>query len=118
MFIKGLLIAGAAGLISSVAFAQGYENGAQAPTTVNPKPSMSGPPTSMPPSTSTAVTPAAPAASSVATDVVAISPDQARAQGLPVQIVASAPVPDTAANRAKYGGPLSMTGKRTAAKGN
>jgi hypothetical protein len=32
--------------------------------------------------------------------------------------VASAPVPDTPENRAKYGGPMSRAGKRTAPKGN
>jgi len=33
-------------------------------------------------------------------------------------LVTNGPVPDTAANRAKYGGPMSRTGKKTAAKGN
>ena len=32
--------------------------------------------------------------------------------------VTNGPVPDTAENRAKYGGPMSHAGKRTAAKGN
>jgi hypothetical protein len=35
-----------------------------------------------------------------------------------VQVVTNGPVPDTAENRAKYGGPQSRAGKRTAAKGN
>lgn len=34
------------------------------------------------------------------------------------QTVAMAPIPDTPANRAKYGGPMSRAGKHTAAKGN
>ncbi len=33
-------------------------------------------------------------------------------------LVTNGPVPDTAANRAKYGGPMSMTGKRTKPAGN
>jgi hypothetical protein len=32
--------------------------------------------------------------------------------------VTNGPVPDTPANRAKYGGPMSRTGKKTAPKGN
>jgi hypothetical protein len=35
-----------------------------------------------------------------------------------VQVIASQPVPDTKANRAAYGQPLSRAGKRTAPKGN
>lgn len=126
MFIKGLLIAGAAGLISSAALAQDHEhaleNSAQSPTTVNPKPTtgMAGTSAMASPSAATGLEPAmpAPSASAAARDVVAVSPDQARAQGMQVQVVASAPVPDTAENRAKFGAPLSMMGKRTAAKGN
>jgi hypothetical protein len=34
------------------------------------------------------------------------------------QVIASQPVPDTPANRAKYGKPLSRAGKRTAPAGN
>jgi hypothetical protein len=34
------------------------------------------------------------------------------------QVIASQPVPDTRANRAAYGQPLSRAGKRTAPKGN
>jgi hypothetical protein len=35
-----------------------------------------------------------------------------------VQVIASQPVPDTRANRAAYGQPLSRAGKRTAPRGN
>jgi hypothetical protein len=34
------------------------------------------------------------------------------------QVIASQPVPDTRANRAAYGQPMSRAGKRTAPKGN
>jgi hypothetical protein len=42
---------------------------------------------------------------------------QALAQG-DNTLVTNGPVPDTAANRAKYGGPMSATGKRTKPAGN
>jgi hypothetical protein len=35
-----------------------------------------------------------------------------------VTTLTNGPVPDTAENRAKYGGPMSHAGKRTAPKGN
>lgn len=35
-----------------------------------------------------------------------------------VEEISSGPVPDTAANRARYGGPMSATGRRTAPAGN
>jgi hypothetical protein len=34
------------------------------------------------------------------------------------QTVAMSPIPDTPANRAKYGGPMSRAGRHTAPKGN
>ncbi len=47
-----------------------------------------------------------------------VSSDVAATLGLPVQIVTNGPVPDTAANRAKYGGPMSHAGKMTKPAGN
>lgn len=135
MVIKGLLIAGAAGLLSLPAFAQDtthrLENSAQSPLTVNPAPQMPAakygatPPTtsrptgiiseplpmpreSLPPTARTGVR----------SDVVAVSPEVALATGGWIEITTSAPVPDTAANRAMYGGPMSATGRMTAARGN
>jgi hypothetical protein len=61
---------------------------------------------------------AAPAPTGSASDVAATSPDAARAAGAPVETVASAPVPDTAENRSRYGAPLSRAGKMTQAAGN
>ena len=49
----------------------------------------------------------APSATSVATPV-----------SVTTTVVASAPIPDTPENRAKYGQPMSNAGKRTAASGN
>jgi hypothetical protein len=51
-------------------------------------------------------------------DVVSISPDQARAEGIPVQTVTNGPVPDTVENRARYGQPMSRAGKMTRPAGN
>jgi len=121
MIIKALTIAAAAGLVSTAAFAR--DDSATSPNTVNPVTQDQALPAGHPPIDSTlSSTPTEQstvrAATGSSSDVVAVSPDQARAQGIPVETVASAPVPDTQANRAKYGGPMSMTGKRTAARGN
>jgi len=65
-----------------------------------------------PPATSDAtMTPAAPA------------PDTSESAAAPapattVQVVTNGPIPDTAANRARYGGPKSHAGRRTKASGN
>jgi UrcA family protein len=64
------------------------------------------------------------------TPASATAPDRPYAQGpngqeggfesnaYTVSTVENAPIPDTAANRARYGGPMSRAGQRTAAKGN
>ena len=49
---------------------------------------------------------------------IPVNTDVAAKVGIPVEIVASAPVPDTKENRALYGGPLSNAGTRTRAAGN
>jgi hypothetical protein len=64
--------------------------------------------TAAPPADTTPA-PAAPAATEAAANTSAT---------VGTQVVASAPVPDTPENRAKYGGPMSRAGKRTAPKGN
>jgi hypothetical protein len=51
-------------------------------------------------------------ASASGTDVSATEPS------VTTTLVTNGPVPDTAENRAKYGGPQSHAGKRTAARGN
>jgi hypothetical protein len=48
----------------------------------------------------------------------AVSADVAAQLGIPIEITASAPVPDTRANRARYGGPMSRAGRATAPIGN
>ena len=47
-----------------------------------------------------------------------VSSDVAVLLGIPIEVVASAPVPDTWANRALYGGPMSRAGKMTRPAGN
>ncbi len=105
MIIKVLIPALAVGLVSSAALAQERYNdpqSANAPTTVNPPLYETQAPVG------------------VATDVVvvAMNADEARARGIPVELVASAPVPDTPANRRAYGQPMSNAGKNTTPAGN
>jgi hypothetical protein len=47
-----------------------------------------------------------------------VSSDVAVRLGIPVDIIASRPVPDTPANRARYGGPMSNAGRMTRPAGN
>jgi hypothetical protein len=49
---------------------------------------------------------------------IPVNADVAAKVGIPIEIVASSPVPDTPANRALYGGPMSNGGARTAPAGN
>ena len=49
---------------------------------------------------------------------IPVNTEVAAKVGIPVEIVASAPVPDTKENRALYGGPMSNAGTRTKAAGN
>ena len=52
-------------------------------------------------------------------DQSAATPEPAAASAtVTTELVASAPVPDTPANRARYGQPMSHAGKLTAARGN
>lgn len=143
MFTKVLMSASAVALISTAAYAQekplpesGHsatppaaadasatrpQSSAHNPSTVNPPADVEAK-TSIDPqagkSHDDSLAAAAPAAADASADVSAISPDEARASGIAVETVASAPVPDTAENRAKYGAPMSRAGKLTSAKGN
>ena len=110
MLTKVLFTAAAAALLSTTAFAQDHESkpqdqSATSPNTVNP--------VSHGDDTVTAT-----AQTGVATDVVAINADEARARGITVEMVASAPVPDTPENRRRFGQPLSNAGRNTAPRGN
>jgi hypothetical protein len=55
-----------------------------------------------------AAIPSSAAASTLSSDTTSVT----------TEVIASAPVPDTPANRARYGQPLSNGGRRTAASGN
>jgi hypothetical protein len=57
------------------------------------------------------VTAPTPAQSDVAATVTDAGP-------VTVEVVTNGPVPDTPANRARYGGPMSNAGKKTAPRGN
>jgi hypothetical protein len=62
---------------------------------------------------------AAAANSSATVNAADAPPTQVQALGQGDNVlVTNGPVPDTAANRAKYGGPMSATGKRTKPAGN
>jgi hypothetical protein len=97
-------MATAACLIGATAYAQTTDNTAQAPQQPAPQSSAPADQGSMPADASASTGGAANASATV------------DANG--TQVIASQPVPDTRANRAAYGQPLSRAGKRTAPKGN
>ena len=94
--VRTALMATAACLIGATAYAQ-TDNSAQAPQQPPPQSSM-------------------PADANAPTGGAANTSATVDANG--TQVIASQPVPDTRANRAAYGQPLSRAGKRTAPKGN
>ncbi len=66
----------------------------------------------------TTVTTTAPAPTGQATTTSVTASDPATGTTVTSSMVSNGPVPDTAENRAKYGGPVSHAGKHTAPKGN
>jgi hypothetical protein len=68
--------------------------------------------------TTTSATPSAPWPADETASVAATPEPAAASTTVTTELVASAPVPDTPANRARYGQPMSNAGKRTAARGN
>ena len=95
--IRYALAAAAASLIGGLAYAQDMSQGAPAADT-----------SAAPPSADTAPV----AATGVRRET------SATVNGQTVVVVSNAPIPDTPANRAKYGQPLSRAGKRTKPIGN
>ena len=69
------------------------------------------------PSTSTSTTTDT-AATGQAVNTTASTVTDASGASVTTALTTNGPVPDTKANRAKYGGPMSHAGKRTAATGN
>ena len=65
-----------------------------------------------------AAPPPAPDEAYVAPSGAAAAPSYGAAASYTTQTVTNGPVPDTAANRARFGGPMSNAGKRTAPAGN
>jgi hypothetical protein len=143
-FVRTALMATAACLIGAAAYAQSTTD--QAPPAGASQPmSQAAPDNTAPPAApdtsaapSTDATPSAPTAStsqapatSGAMDAApnTSAPDTSAPVGTPAntsttvdasgnQVIASQPVPDTKANRAAYGQPLSRAGKHTAPAGN
>ena len=116
----------ASALMSGAALAQVTDPAAPSTTTTT-EPSATPAPTADPTlpagqsttTTTTTTAPAAPAADTgTATSTSVTTSDTATGASATVTTLTNGPVPDTAENRAKYGGPMSHAGKRTAAKGN
>ena len=110
--VRSALIATAACLIGAAAYAQ--------PTTTDQAPADQ---SAAPPAASSDMN-AAPSSSAPAMPDTATAPVRAAANTSTTvdasgnQVIASQPVPDTPANRAAFGAPLSHAGKHTAPKGN
>jgi hypothetical protein len=125
MLTKAFVTAAAAGLLAASAAYAGDDHAdktaaykdttsASAATTVNPTNSSLN-------SNLNTTTPALSAQTGLSSDVSAVVPmstADALAAGGTVQIIASTPVADTPENRALYGEPMSMSGKRTRPAGN
>jgi len=104
--VRSALIATAACLIGAAAYAQPSSTDQAPPADQSTAPAASSDMNAAPPSSA----PSAPigAAANTSTTVDANGS----------QVIASQPVPDTPANRAAFGQPLSHAGKHTAPKGN
>jgi hypothetical protein len=63
-------------------------------------------------------TASAPATTGQAVNTTSTTTTDATGASVTTSMTTNGPVPDTKENRAKYGGPMSHAGKRTAAKGN
>jgi hypothetical protein len=110
--VRTALMATAACLIGATAYAQ-TDNSSQAPQQPAPQSSMPADQgASMPADQGASM----PADASAPTGGAANASATVGANG--DQVIASQPVPDTRANRAAYGQPMSRAGKRTAPKGN
>jgi hypothetical protein len=107
--VRSALIATAACLIGAAAYAQ--------PATTDQAPPAGGQSMSQPaPENSTAATSTETSAPPAQTGAAANTSATVNASG--VQVIASQPVPDTRANRAAFGQPMSHAGKLTKPAGN
>lgn len=105
--VRSALIAMTACLIGAAAYAQ------PSPTDQTPP---AGDASMSQPSSDNAAPP--PADTTAPASVGAAANTSATVDANGVQVIASQPVPDTPANRAAYGAPLSRAGKHTAPRGN
>jgi hypothetical protein len=111
----------ASALMGGAALAQATDQPAAAPS--EPATAPAPDPTSPAGSPATSPTPApaeqaAPAATGSATSTSVTTSDASTGATATVTTTTNGPIPDTAENRKKYGGPMSHAGKRTPAKGN
>ena len=125
MFLKGMIAASAIALASaSAAYAQQYNPntafdpaaGGNSPHTVNPSNDQL-----LTDRYDTSVTHANQPSNVIMIDGqarVPVSTDVAATTGVPIEVVTNGPVPDTPANRARFGGPDSRAGKMTTPRGN
>jgi hypothetical protein len=105
--------AAAAALLSGAAFAQQAASGNSPDTAVNPPAATSNAMPAGQMTTPSADATVAPAAGAPAERAPSASLDNSN-----VDVVTNGPVPDTSANRAKYGKPLSNAGRMTKPAGN
>jgi len=121
--VRSALIATAACLFGAAAYAQPATTDqpaappAAASSDMNQAPSTAAPPADAAPAPDTAPsTSAGPAPATAPVGSAANTSTTVGANG--TEVIASQPVPDTPANRAAFGAPLSHAGKHTAPKGN
>jgi hypothetical protein len=119
MNLKYLAAAGAASLLMAGAvYAQPSGSGSPAAGAAT---GQVNPPTASPSTSGSATTGTSTSTTStgVTTSSTTTSADVAGSNAsVTTSTITNGPVPDTAENRRKYGGPMSHAGKRTAAKGN
>jgi hypothetical protein len=124
--VRSALIATAACLIGAAAYAQPSTTDQAPPADQSAAPPAASPDMNAAPATSapatssqdTSAPPAGAPADTATAPVGAAANTSTTVDASGNQVIASQPVPDTPANRAAYGAPLSHAGKHTAPKGN
>ena len=111
MLIRSLLTAAAVSALS-IGAAHAQSAAMSEPATV------SGSVTESPPPAAASTTVTTDGATTTTSTTVMAATSMGQPASVTTSMVTNGPVPDTPANRAKYGQPMSNAGKRTAAKGN
>ena len=114
--VRSALIATAACLIGAAAYAQPSTTDQAPPADQSAAPPAASSDMNAAPATSTDAS--APPTSGATAPVGAAANTSTTVDASGNQVIASQPVPDTPANRAAFGAPLSHAGKHTAPKGN